>query len=376
MLKSLIVILICLIIGSKEITTSPDIKRKNPCSVSFEGIRVIPHLIDFKDTLLCDTLFETIAANGLPVNYFRNVRTGVCVEGKCRMINICLFWDPTGRYLGFELLHGEFLSKTDHVPFIDEDYDKLHSVLANSNSPLAHLTINDLVPPKKPGTVDAISSATIAGILESVVKGAVYTTYTLWHLVYGEAVREAEKLTIGKLTPALILEILHSSNSDDKIWMLNHYPSGLATDSAVLGTMLKMVDDPNVYLAERALNALTPAMMGLDTVQQRLVAVFRTTGFVQKRLILQKFYSLSHLNETAASSLSSDLSKLSGILFVQVLDLFRKHRIFSGQITGEVMKMLENENRFISGKAYQFLSDVPEKSREIQLRMKKYEKRR
>jgi hypothetical protein len=370
------IILLCtlfLLNGNKE---QPEITRKNSCSVSWKATEVIPHYIDFQDTLSCDTIFESVSSDGLPVSYFRNIRTGVCVAGKCRLISIRLYWNVTGRYLGFELPNGEFLSKTEHVPFINQEYDKLNQLLADPDSKLAHYAIGDLAPEAHNGKVDGITSATISEVLESVVKGAVYTTYSLWHLVYGRAKTEAENLTLQKLNNRLILEILSSPDVSDRIWILNHFSPDTRPESQVISRLLELVNHTDIYLAERALNAMPVSFVSLDTVQQQLVSVFKQTGFVQKRLILQKFTVTPVLSLVTVNELAGSLNDLSGILVVQVLDLFRKKGINQKAVGSQVMNLLENKNRFISEKAYRFLTDFPDKSKEMIQALKKYEKQR
>jgi len=64
-----------------------------------------------------DTLFQIRSANGYPIAYYKKIFTGVCFDSECRMLDIVLYWNITGRYLGFELPEGEFLSKSDHQAF-------------------------------------------------------------------------------------------------------------------------------------------------------------------------------------------------------------------------------------------------------------------
>lgn len=352
------------------------IKRMNPASVNREKYDVIPHIIEFRDTIGNDTLFEIISQEEIPISYFRNIRTGVCIEGKCRLVSIRLYWDATGRYLGFELPPGEFLSKTEHHPFTGEEYDRLHKLLSDPLSLLARYTYDQLAPKKDSLKVDATTSATIADILDHVVKGAVYTTYTLWHLVYGQAKQEAEKLTGKKMSQELFLEILDSPDAGDKVWALNHLPASMQLDSAAIEKILELVKGEDVYLAERALNSIPVRVISDEITQQKLISAFTNTGFLQKRFILNKLMEASELSAPVIEHLAMSMKDFSGMLVVQVLELFKKHRLNDPLIAAETMKLLENENRFIAGKAFQFLSGFQEKNREMETALKKYEKRK
>lgn len=58
-----------------------------------------------------------------PLNYSMDLHTGICFDNKCRPLKIVVYWNITGRYLGFELLDGEYLSKYDHEPFSEAGMD-------------------------------------------------------------------------------------------------------------------------------------------------------------------------------------------------------------------------------------------------------------
>src|SRR5690606_33323153 len=108
-----------------------------------------------------DTLFQIRSSGGLPIAYYKKIYTGVCFDNECRMLDIVLYWNITGRYLGFELPEGEFLSKFDHEPFSEDEYKRLHGLLADLLSPLGMYAYNELAPkpPVEEEEVDGITSA-------------------------------------------------------------------------------------------------------------------------------------------------------------------------------------------------------------------------
>ena len=66
------------------------------------------------DSLLSLEINQVTKSDGTPLHYFIELKEGVCFENECRPLDILLYWNITGRYLGFELLDGEYLSKYDH----------------------------------------------------------------------------------------------------------------------------------------------------------------------------------------------------------------------------------------------------------------------
>lgn len=353
------------------------IKRFNNPEIIKNAIRSIPHIINFKDTIPNDTLLEFVGQNDEPLYYSRKILTGVCINGECRLVQIDLFWNITGRYLGFRMPAGEFLSRTKHKPFSPEDYDRLHELLSDPLSPLAHYSIDELVPPidSNKTKVDAVSTATIKAVLNYIVKGAVYTTYTLWHIVYGQTEREIENLTAQQLTPELALKLLESKNIDDQVWALNHIPGKVEINGQLLQKIMDFISGNDVYLAERSLNVLQPEILANDSIQQQLANIYSRSEFMQQRLILEKLHDAPALKPVLLQKLSGDLSNANGILVKKMMSLFISKKINDKFITEEVGKLLKNENRYIAKQALIYLESINDIDKKTARSIEKYKKK-
>ena len=350
--------------------------RFNDSTILNDAVRAIPHIINFQDTIPNDTLFEFVNLDNEPQYYSRKILTGVCINGECRLVHINLFWTITGRYLGFKIPTGEFLSRTKHKPFFPEDYDRLHVLLADPLSPLAHYSINELVPGDSTKTkADAVSTATIAAVLDYIVQGAVYTTYTLWHIVYGPTKREIEKLTAEQLTTELTLKLLGSKHIDDQVWALNHIPGKVKIDSILLKKLMKFISGDDVYLAERSLNTLTPNILAQDSIQQQLATIYSQSGFLQQRLILEKLENASVLQPSLLYQLAEQLSETNGILVKLMMDLFMAKNVNDKLVTEEVAKLLKNENRYIAKQALKYLENLDDIDKKTARNIEKFKKR-
>jgi hypothetical protein len=331
-------------------------------------------IVDFKDEIANDTLLQTRSKEGYPISYSRSIRTGVCFDNKCRPLDITLRWNLTGRYLGFELPKKEFLSKYDHEPFTKAEYLQLHAILTDSLSPLANFHYNEIVP-KADSTyekVDAVSGATSANVLEHVVEGAAFTTYKLWHLVYGPAKQQAELLTRQALTPELIQLVLDSTHPSDKIWALNHINGYFEPTSALQQSVLGYISQKDYNLAERALNSITTKDLRAGSLQNNLAAQFSGAGYSVKKLIVAKLMTAPNLDLNAAKILAKTLDSLHGELLVNVLDLFQQHKVEDSEINRWVSRLLERDNIFISKKAYSFLSGTHSSDTIVQDRLSDY----
>jgi len=351
------------------------ITRMNIPSILGEIDNITSQVINFKDTIPNDTLLIYSDINNYPVKYSRKITVDVCVDSECRMVNIDLFWNITGRYLGFELPAGEFLSKTEHNHFNEIEYDRLHSLLADPRSALANYSLNELVPETDSSKLylDAVSSATISAVLDYIVEGAVYTTYTLWHIVYGSTKREIEKLTTARLDSKLILKILESNNIDDKIWVLNHILDSVIITPELQNKLLEIISDSDIYLAERSLNALKTNAL-TDSVQLKLINIFNSTGFLLKRLIIGKLQQAPELSSEVAAILSSQLNKMNGTLVKSTLELFKLHNVNSETVTMQIAELLKNENRYIAKQAFDYLNGIDNLSKKTLKKVKKYKR--
>lgn len=161
------------------------------------------------------------SSSGEPRLFFSDIETPVCADGECKLANIKVYWNLLGNYAGYGIHPKYPLTKYEHEFFEKEDYAKLHQLLLDKNSILKRRKMSELVDKKtiSPSNlnwkgVDAISGATKKEIKESVVKGGLYSCYTLWHIVHGE-VQEKMKAYLQSInTEVLNQYFLYSPYKD------------------------------------------------------------------------------------------------------------------------------------------------------------------
>jgi len=321
-----------------------------------------------------DTLYQQRSKEGFPLAYYKKVYTGVCFDGECRMLDIVIYWNITGRYLGFELPEGEFLSKHDHEPFTESEYERLDTLLADLLSPLGMYAYNELAP--KPvveeSEVDGISSATSKDILEYVVEGAAFTTYTLRTLIYGEIQAEVERLTKEELSPELILKILDSPDVSDKLWALSQVRDGVEFTPELRAAIFDFIDNENYNLAERAINSINAKELESENLQVLLLEKFYQTGYSLQKLILDKLKEAPVLDERVKTDLAQNLKKWEGSLLSNVLDLYIIQKVFDIETCIMVSELLHNKNNFIAQKALNFLENTGQDYEEIERELDTY----
>lgn len=119
-----------------------------------------------------------------PIYFRQDVFTPVCRTNECLPAEIYLYWDVAGTFLGYKLLTDAPLTKVEHAPFTENDYFQLYLLLNNPASKISKLTYDDLTSSSHNAEEpDGVSGATSLNNKDVFVPGAVFTCFTLWHLV-------------------------------------------------------------------------------------------------------------------------------------------------------------------------------------------------
>lgn len=130
-----------------------------------------------------------------PLFYYSNINSPVCYDNTCKPLQLKLFWDVCGNFLGFEIPAGKPLTKKDHKPFTQLDYYTLYTILNNPKAEISRMNKQDLVNFQTLAGPDAVSGATSSEVKAMVVDGAAYSTFTLWKIVYGSDLKN-EKMPV------------------------------------------------------------------------------------------------------------------------------------------------------------------------------------
>ncbi|MGO1788507.1 MAG: hypothetical protein ACTHZ7_15650 [Sphingobacterium sp.] len=121
------------------------------------------------------------------------LQTNVCNDQICLPIEVNLFWDLLGSFHHFSREEGFDFTKFDHQYFDEQDYERLQQILLDSLSALRDYAVEDLLdkePKKFSFQVDAVTRPTSPLFSNVTVPGALFTVYTLWHIVNGPVKQE------------------------------------------------------------------------------------------------------------------------------------------------------------------------------------------
>lgn len=356
-----ILMLCCLTIGSCYIL-KPPINYVNTSSFDLSFQSTNENTLSFGDTL-----FLIKNDKSKPHYFFQRFSTGVCFDDKCRPLDITLYWNTTGRYLGFEMPEGEFLSKTDHDPFSKKEYLQLNEILCNTELPFKNIQYHELMnqPENTAESVDAISGATSEWIQDIVVKNAAYTTYKLWKLAYGESQKFIQQFTSNHLDAQHLLYILNSTNRQDIIWGLAHVKDTLSFSTPLKNRLssLIQVDDP--YLSYNAVHAIPKAFLNDSNFQETLFSSYlKTTDASTKNALVKKLKSAPQLSKKLLVKSRQKIQSMAPQEISSLLQLYKKQQI-NDSATLETVRALKNHhNAYVVNLAKDFLKGPEEKANE------------
>lgn len=179
-------------------------------------------LLPGKDSIFINPVYFSYSEDG-HFNYECILRTPVCNDTLCQIVQIKIFWDLIGDYIRFDTLPGYPLTKYDHLPFTPEDYNKLQATLKDGNSILGRKSEYELLDnnlQRYSEKIDALTGATDLQIKNAVVDGALYSTYTLYHLVNGYIKTELLNCTLKNYNSKIENQLLLSDNPKFNIFAL------------------------------------------------------------------------------------------------------------------------------------------------------------
>lgn len=334
---------------------------------------IVKDYVAFDDTIPNDTLYICFS-KGNPLAVYREITTGVCLDGECRPVHIRLYWTLTGRYLGYYLKKQE-LTKKEHTPFTESEYNLLHSLLGDSLSVLANFTLEEIQPKKiQHIKTDGITGATPPNISGYIVPEAAFTTHTLWHLVYGETVDSLNLRIRSYLNYQILDSLLKSRNGFDQEWALRRIAGNEYAKSLFLPAVVQILSVPESRTLESALSFLEN-YGGSDSVYQAtLLNLSLNEHFPVRRAALNRMKMLKHLHSWTAETMIALLPSAGSTVVIDYLLVIENSYHCTNADLKKICSLLEFPDPLISFNAYTFLVKQSAKKRWLISRLKKFER--
>lgn len=267
------------------------------------------------DTLLEHELYLLSDKTGQPLLFYSDIITPVCIDGLCKPVYIELYWNLVGNYAGYGVYEELPLTKFDHDEFVAADHQKMHQLLSDNGSVLSRKKLEDLFDKNaeparkveyKGEEVDAVSGATLKEIKESIIEGALYSCYTLWHLVHGEVTKEIEEHLQTIYSTKLERTFLYSNYED------YHFHALKQMEGAAFGPHLSRIveifttDKP--LIRSYILKKIPKHLLSDEEATRALYEAFSTVDINSKTLLVG---NLEHAHAAAAGLLSGQVKEMS-----------------------------------------------------------------
>ncbi|MEO9473992.1 MAG: hypothetical protein ABJG41_00590 [Cyclobacteriaceae bacterium] len=245
--------------------------------------------------------------DGAPRLFYSDIETAVCADGECKLANIKVYWNLLGHYTGFGISPEMPLTKYEHDHFETEDYAKLHQLLLDDNSILKRRKMADLIDkiPVSPldinsKDIDGISGATKKEIKESVVKGGLYSCYTLWHIVHGEVRDKMYEYFESICSENLVVYLLDTPYSDYQMYALKQLDKrGFEEHSNQIVSIFKTADaSTRAYILKKISNGI----LSDQKISSQLYETFPKTDINTRTLLIK---NLENAHSSAVEILSA-----------------------------------------------------------------------
>jgi hypothetical protein len=168
----------------------------------------------------------------------------------------------------------------------------------------------------------------------------------------------------------LIEAILKSPDLGDKFWALNHFTMVEEITPALQFELLNSIEDENYSLAAAALAAMDSTMLS-ESTQIQLLEKFENCNYGLKILVLNKLKEAPELSQAFIVSSSKQLQVLNGKVLDEILALYKTYHL-NEEALKNVAELLDDENRFVSQKAYNFLTNIEVKDTAILMKINNY----
>ncbi|MEK6479395.1 hypothetical protein WJR50_17765 [Catalinimonas sp. 4WD22] len=299
--------------------------------------------------------------NGI-VYWYRKLKTPVCLTGECKLIEIGIYWDCTGSFRGLEV-YGEHLTKTDHSDFSQQDYDQLMSILQNDWSILREYELSELVDdPYADAEVDGATGATKKEIADEAVDDAVYTTYTIWHLIHVGEKEQLAALTLTELKSddELMSKLLKSSKKEYSYFLLDLLAQGKLSPSPLTDSLvikgLNTEDDP--HLSTLVSQSLAKSNVNSTFIQTELAKIYHHAPMNEKLQILSALKDINTIDQSLYDALSEDMDMENEWFLLKILEVLKSASHHSDKVIITAQQLTKSENSLLRQSATELLTRV------------------
>lgn len=305
-------------------------------------------------------LTEVRDEKGLPVKYYMDVQSVLCLEKVCKVIPVRIYWNNIGVYQRYELERGATLEKYKSDIFEPKDYNKLDSILANPASPFKEVYYDEIltVVDELSEDVDAISGATALELDErDTVPGAALTCFTLWHWANGEIVSIIKNITGDAVSKQQLKAFLQDNDNSYYYLVLEQLTKrGIYLDE-YLDLVLERVKENAVVIR--------PTIDYIETAPEEfyfeaIKRIFLMGNQPQKIAALKSIQNIEYIPTLDyLNSLGANISTLDSFQETAAfLELMEIRENYSEKLINNILPLLDKDF-LIARRAYWYLLNAP-----------------
>ena len=369
LLQILIAAGLCISLTLSCISEKEKAKKPTPVSSAGEAVptsslkRTVKHDLtiihpgDPKSEPMDLELVQYLDDNGNPEKYSLWVDSVICRDKTCEVVQVEIFWDAFGRYQQYFVEKGSDLTKLDHIPFSKEDHAKLQRILKDKESPLREVTKDGLVGQKAKSAVDGVAGATVLTLSSTVVIGAGYTCYDLWHWANGEVVNIIRGLSGKSTSVAKLQEYLSSDEEESVLFAISKLKERKVFDSQTKAKIIDSMKGGSDELIAPAIDYLNESSQNTEEYFSSLARIYENCSS-KKRVYITTALSKEtrSISYSLCDRLSAKISELESYHEVHLLlTLFEQRKVWSKLIETNAVKLLDHPKFFFSRRAYWFL---------------------
>ena len=251
----------------------------------------------------------------------------MCDDTLCANVVLKVHWDLAGNYSGFDTIPGFPLTKFDHIKFTTADYQKLDKILKNKNSMLRILNKNDLIDKSvkvKSKTVDAVTGATPATVKKSVVEGAVYSSYSLWHFVNGAIKNRISNYTLNIYSVEISKRMLFSDNYETQLFALRRWSE---EDFEIHSDLLFQLIKQSVPVVKANAIIKTPIPFESEEKNSRFILLFPDLDNYSQSILINRILTEKEVAEVFLPLIMHKTTNFNQKQLEQIKEACKKYKI-------------------------------------------------
>jgi hypothetical protein len=321
---------------------------------SMKGTLLTYTISDNIDTLSSKVITELRDEKGIPLWFSRDLFLAVCLTGVCQMVQVSVYWTGAGTYFGFQTSENQPMTKTDHSKFKKEDYEKLHLILSDSLSVLKRYKIEELTVEtesvsKDKKLIDGHSGATEPSLAGYVVKDAVYTSFTVWHSVYGYTMEKIKSIIEQRTDESYLKMVFEEKKPLYVWWAIDFIKKHPRYHQAFYREIMGYINSDNINLSKSALGYFTPAILSDEEIQKELAIVMNEASLQRKFEIIWKFSTLQRVNDDIIIDLLGqyESQKLSTTMLGNVCEMITAENLQDTRIQSKLQNISKDENQYV-----------------------------